>query len=163
MRFNYKTRRVLQLVRRRPLGHPCPPFAIQPLCPLHLPFRRSAVIYGLIHLISALSPLLLLFQVPLPSHSLADPPKAPRKYITSLSRALWSWCPSARPSRAPVAWALSTSQSGWSSDVIGKTVHHWVCTGCHALKRYIGPYPASVDGQSDANDLPTTNNHSIVH
>lgn len=51
MRFNYKTRRVLQLARRR-TPHPRPsPSRGRPARLAPFPFRRSAVIYGLIRLI----------------------------------------------------------------------------------------------------------------
>lgn len=58
MRFNYKTRRVLQLARRR-TPHPRSSFATPDATPMPLapfPFRRSAVIYGLIHLIFPATP-----------------------------------------------------------------------------------------------------------
>lgn len=46
MRFNYKTRRILQLARRRSPAIP----------PCVSPFRHSLVIYGLIHLICTPNP-----------------------------------------------------------------------------------------------------------
>lgn len=61
MRFNYKTRRVLQLARRR-TPHPSPPLPPPvPAAPTRaslapFPFRRSAVIYGLIRLIFPATP-----------------------------------------------------------------------------------------------------------